>query len=123
MAPAKISEVLFLPGCQFARPLPPDVAGLLEAGLAALILPADLVDGAIEQLDHVIAVDGEARVLEVFLDAVAAGLPEISAEVDDRRRLPVVGLEVGLELADQLLLPARGGEDPLERSRSMKTLT
>lgn len=58
MAPAQVADVLFLPRRQLARWLEPNVAGLLEAGLAALLSAADFIDSAVEELDHVVPVDG-----------------------------------------------------------------
>ena len=42
-------------------------------GFGTLLAAADLVDGLVEHLDHVVAVDGQGGVRKVLLDAIAIG--------------------------------------------------
>lgn len=46
----------------------------------ALLSTSDLVQGAVEELDHVVAIDGQAGIGEVLPDVVPIGLPEVGAE-------------------------------------------
>ena len=95
---------------QVARVLEPEVAALLQFGVALLFGPANRVDGLVDELDDVEFVEGDLGVGQAFRGAGDEGRAHVDAHLVDGLGISPVGRQVLGEDADRAGILALGHE-------------
>src|SRR6266446_5349114 len=90
---------------QVPRVLEPEVAALLQFGAALLFVPANRVDGLVDELDDVEFVEGDLGVGQTLRGAGNEGRAHVDAHLGDGLGISAMGRQVRGEGIDRAGVP------------------